>query len=320
METVEPTIKAIADSLILYKKYRVKASTVSVYQRVIENHIIPVFGDKTYSEVFNHFTIENFCYNAIHIGMSTTTVKSIYRMFVALMNHAGDRFNMPLHNIRVNWPVNEPPRLNIEVYNARELTEIVDYIISNITPQYLGILLALSSGMRIGEVCGLRYEDIDISNNIITIHRTVSRIPTTRGHTEVICSAPKTSSSNRQVPLLPDLVSVVQAYKSIHQSNAYVCTGQTTPCEPRRLSAVYHDLILHKVGLQKCLKFHALRHSFATYLLQQKVDIKTVSALLGHSKVATTFDIYIHPSIESKRRAVGTLIGEIFKKHRNVQK
>jgi site-specific recombinase XerD len=122
------------------------------------------------------------------------------------------------------------------------------------------------------------------------------------------------------VPLLPDLVSVVQAYKSIHQSNAYVCTGQTTPCEPRRLSAVYHDLILHKVGLQKCLKFHALRHSFATYLLQQKVDIKTVSALLGHSKVATTFDIYIHPSIESKRRAVGTLIGEIFKKHRNVQK
>lgn len=316
MYVQEPTVKDIAESWAQYKKGRVKPSTESVYLRTISNHILPIFGDMTYSEVFNRQTIEPFCIKSLNLGMSTTTVKSIYRILVMLMNHAGDRFNLPLHNLHVDWPISQRPRYNIEVYTMRELMIMTDYMQSNITPGYLGILLVISSGMRIGEVCGLTFGDVDINNNIITISKTLNRVSTSKGHTEIIISTPKTASGNRRVPLLPDLTELLCHYKSIYPSDAYVCSCSSHPLEPRRMSSIYHDLIVNKLKFTRCLKFHALRHSFATYLIQCGAEIKAVSALMGHSKVATTLDLYTHPSDDTKRRIVNTAIGEIFKKHK----
>lgn len=93
----------------------------------------------------------------------------------------------------------------------------------------------------------------------------------------------------------------------------YVCTCSDAPIEPRTFRNYYKAYILEKVKLDHCIKFHGLRHTFATTLIENKVDIKTTSSILGHSDVSTTLNIYVHPSDEAKRDAMNVGLKKIFR-------
>ena len=146
----------------------------------------------------------------------------------------------------------------------------------------LGILISLGTGLRIGEICALRWEDIDVRNGVLHVSRTLHRIYLVDGEeksTGLIMDKPKTRHSDRVIPMSKDLMSIMRPLRHLVRDNFYVISN--TP-----------------------IRFHDLRHSFATRCIESKCDYKTVSALLGHANISTTLDLYVHPDLEQKKKVV----------------
>ena len=123
--------------------------------------------------------------------------------------------------------------------------------------------------------------------------------------TELMMSTPKTKSSQREIPIVPKLFKMMKDFAKISKPDYFVCSGTTTPLEPRTYRNYYMKKI-EEIGLPR-LKFHGLRHTFATQLIASKADVKTVSAILGHSDIATTLNTYVHPSRDDKKNALSKL-------------
>ena len=120
--------------------------------------------------------------------------------------------------------------------------------------------------------------------------------------TELIVDSPKTKNSNREIPMTKELLSIVKPLKKVVRSDFYVLTNTANPTEPRTYR-VYFNHLLQEVGLSR-MRFHGLRHSFATRCIESKCDYKTVSVLLGHSNISTTLNLYVHPNMEQKKKCV----------------
>ncbi len=155
--------------------------------------------------------------------------------------------------------------------------------------------------------------------NTIHVNKTMERIylpgniGTDRKKTVVEIGAPKTSSSDRHIPILKNILPIVKKFYAVCKPDYYVCTCSEDFIEPRTLRTYYRIFILEKVKLNHCIKFHGLRHTFASTLIENKVDVKTVSTILGHSDISTTLNVYVHPSNEAKICAVNGGLKGIFR-------
>jgi integrase len=164
--------------------------------------------------------------------------------------------------------------------------------------------------MRIGELCAIKWSDIDLKNRTLTINKTIQRIYLSENsmrYTKVLIGSPKTQSSNRTLPLSSTIVPLLQ--KLVQSPETYLLSATRKPIEPRNLRACYERL-LRQLDIN-FVNFHSLRHTFATRLIEAGIDPKTVSSLLGHSSVSTTLNLYVHPQMEQKRLAVEVL-NELF--------
>ncbi|MBQ8861288.1 MAG: site-specific integrase [Clostridia bacterium] len=183
----------------------------------------------------------------------------------------------------------------------KEKLEIVERELwSSDSPESIGILLALFCGMRIGEVCGVCWGDIDFSAKSIAVRRTVERIPNFSGEvnkTKVIISEPKTSHSVREIPLPYFLLQKLQ--KSALPKDFFIVTGARTHTEPHSFYMRYKTF-MRRLGMEE-YTFHALRHTFATRCVELGFDAKALSEILGHANVSTTLAVYVHPTLEQKR-------------------
>ena len=149
------------------------------------------------------------------------------------------------------------------------------------------------------------WDDIDVETGIIHISKTIQRIYVIEGtekHTEVIIDTPKSKNSIREIPIAKDLMKMIKPFKKVVNGSFYVLTNSSHPTEPRTYRN-YYKRLMKQLDMPK-LKFHALRHSFATRCIESKCDYKTVSVLLGHSNISTTLNLYVHPDIEQKRSCV----------------
>jgi integrase len=167
------------------------------------------------------------------------------------------------------------------------------------------VYICLCSGMRIGEVCALTWDDVDTDNGTIHVRRTIQRIYNIDEglrKTELILDAPKTKNSIREIPMSKDLLRMLKPIKKIVNGSFFVLTNDAKPTEPRTYRTYYKNL-MKELGIP-ALKFHGLRHSFATRCIESKCDYKTVSVLLGHSNISTTLNLYVHPNFEQKKKAI----------------
>jgi len=162
--------------------------------------------------------------------------------------------------------------------------------------------------MRIGEICGLQWSDIDIEKGVISVKRTVQRIYNVENQinrTEIIVDKPKTQNSIRDIPMSKELYNTIKPLCRVVNENYYVVSNDNRPVEPRTYRSYYLRL-MKKLGIPP-LKFHGLRHSFATRCIESKCDYKTVSVILGHSNISTTLNLYVHPNIEQKKRCINQM-------------
>ena len=164
----------------------------------------------------------------------------------------------------------------------------------------LGVLLALYTGIRIGELCALQWEDIDVDK--ITINKTVQRI-SNGNKTELRILTPKTHSSIRTIPLPTFFKEYINSFR---ETGAVVKNRNHMPVEPRLMQLTYKKYI-EECGLPKT-NFHALRHTFATRCVESGFDIKSLSEILGHSDVKTTLNRYVHSSMAQKQKNMDLLM------------
>ena len=167
----------------------------------------------------------------------------------------------------------------------------------------IAVRLCLYAGLRLGELCALRWTDIDFEDMSLTVNRTVQRIAVPGHITKTILmeTAPKSESSRRTIPLTPELLELLSRLKG---EQPYVF-GQEKPLESRTMQYQFKKL-LHKAGIDN-RNFHTLRHTFATNCVENGMDVKALSELLGHSDVKITLNRYVHPTMDSKRRQIGSL-------------
>ena len=170
-------------------------------------------------------------------------------------------------------------------------------------PADLGILISLKTGLRVGEICGLQWGDIDFGGGFLTVRRTVMRIIRADNSTEVYIGAPKSESSLRRVPLGRELLRFLRARRQA--DGVYVTRGSEKPQEPTTLQK-HFKVVLRRAGVRD-INFHALRHTFATQCIDKGFDAKSLSMILGHADVSTTLNIYVHPSMEKLQKMMSQL-------------
>lgn len=283
------------------KKQYVKKSTFSAYVLLTENHLLPAFGDKY--EV-SEADVQQFVLRKLESGLSQKTIKDILIVLKMILKFGAKNKWISYEPFDIQYPTVRENQ-SIEVLSRTHQKKIMNYIQEHFTFRNLGVLICLSSGMRIGEICALTWEDIDTDNGVIHIRKTIQRIYVIEGgtrRTELLLDTPKTKNSIREVPMSKDLLRMLKPFKKIVNANFFVLTNDEKPTEPRTYRSFYKNL-LKQLDIPE-IKFHGLRHSFATRCIESNCDYKTVSVLLGHSNISTTLNLYVHPNMEQKKKAI----------------
>ncbi|MDR6921088.1 tyrosine-type recombinase/integrase [Chryseobacterium sp. 2987] len=283
------------------KKQYVKKSSFSAYMLLIENHLLPVFGDRDGVEEAD---VQAFVFQKLEAGLSQKTIKDILIVLKMILKFGAKNKWLEYTPFDIQFPT-EREKHSIEVLSRADQKKIMNYIQEHFTFRNLGVYICLSAGMRIGEVCALTWQDIDTDNGVISVNRTIQRIYMIEDgsrRTELILDTPKTKNSIREIPISKDLLRILKPFKKIVNPLFFVLTNDAKPTEPRTYRSYYKNL-MKELGMPE-LKFHGLRHSFATRCIESNCDYKTVSVLLGHSNISTTLNLYVHPNMEQKKKAI----------------
>lgn len=295
-----------------YKKDYVKESTYANYSHVIYNHLIPDLGD-TYLQSMNHNLLQQYILDKLKSGrvgekasLSEKSVKDIMVILKSTLRHAMNQNVIDNINLDFTYPKNHKTQ-KIYILSKREQKKITDYILENLKARNIGILISLYTGMRIGELCALKWSDIDFKNNIIHVNKTLQRIyvkdDTNQTSSKIVITTPKTSTSTRDIPISKDFATIIRPLKE--NSKFYVLTSSLDCIEPRAYRK-HFMLILKRLKI-KPINFHSLRHTFATNCISLGIDYKTVSELLGHSDINITLNLYVHPNLSQKKKCMNII-------------
>ena len=304
------TIREIVVAWIEYKRPYVKQSTMAAYVLILENHIIPYFGN---TDSLHEKEVQEFVLQKLGSGLSTKSVKDILIVLKMVMKFGVKNEWMNYYEWDIKYPTSSVNK-ELEVLSVANHRTILNYIQGHFTFAGLGIYISLSTGLRIGEICALKWSDINVTDGTITVSRTIERIYIMEGekkHTELVIKSPKTKNSSRDIPMSKELLTIIKPLKKVINDDFYVLTNDERPTEPRTYRNYYNKLMT-KLGIPK-LKYHGLRHSFATRCIEAGCDYKTVSVLLGHSNISTTLNLYVHPNMEQKKRCIAKVFKSLKK-------
>lgn len=283
---------------------QVKPSTFSNYAAILEKWIKPYLGNKKLAQMGKE-DVQCFINLLSEQELSAGSVRNIFRVLSAAMKKAKEyeyiREN-PCEGASLPESVKKEARL-LTVQEQKQLETA-----AGVDKNGFAILLSVYTGLRVGELCALTWEDVDLKKGILHVSRTTRRIqcfaPDAKTKTALVNGAAKSGQSVRVIPL-PDCI--LKLFKE-HRKNAggeYVFEYHGHLLEPRTLQYRFKAL-LKKAGLSD-INFHALRHTFATRCMELSFDVKTLSEILGHASAKMTLDQYGHSQMAHKQAAMKTL-------------
>lgn len=309
----------LTSGCISTKKNQISESTFDDYESIIKNHINPVLEKYNLKDLRpEHLQM---LYNEKHkAGLSTKRIKDIHVILHSALNQA-IKNGLIVRNVSeaTTLPKNTREK-EMKVLTIEEQKRFLQVLEGErLKPAFV---LALSTGMRLGEILALKWQDVDLENKRITIRNSVRRIKNRNEQSEIktktvlVLKEPKTENSGRIIPL-PDVAyqelvnfKLLQEEEKRQAGSSYVDSGFVfttkvgTPIEPRNFLRTFYR-ITEKAGLN--INFHALRHTFATRLLEANTNPKVVQELLGHSDISTTLNIYSHVLFDTKQKAIGEI-------------
>jgi integrase len=287
---------------------RVKPSTYENYYCCMQKYVIPFFK-----------SAGNDCLTELSVARFEKSIKDNHSLSESYKRKILTIFKTALKEIlkgsaeysSVLETVKLPKTKNVaaQVFSIKEQRLVENAALDFGDRRALGILLCFYTGIRLGELCALKWSDIDMEAGTMSIMRTVSRTKNflqDKNKTALLIGAPKSQKSVRKIPLPDFLLKLSDEWKlSTANENCYLLSDSQTPIDPRTYQKLYKK-VLANAGV-KDRKFHAIRHTFATRALELGVDIKTLSEILGHSNVSITLNIYAHSLMEQKRIAIDKL-------------
>lgn len=283
-----------------YKHAIVKNSTYMKYRNSINKHIIPKLGSFDIKILDNNI-VRRFINQKLSAEKCSLSPKSVRELVNIIKNTLAYAENYGFQSkCKCELLIVRNSFKPIRVLNKNEEKALLNTLESDINIFKLGILISLLTGVRIGELCALRWEDIDFKECLITVNRTMQRVQVEGkdNKTEIIITTPKTNASIRQIPIPKMLVDYIIGFKS--SNDQYILTNKNgNYIEPRVMQYKFKKYI-QIAGISDA-NFHALRHTFATRCIEAGVDVKVLSEVLGHSNVNITLDRYVHNSIDYKK-------------------
>ena len=292
---------------------RVKESTYTRYHRIVTKYLQPSLGQVP-PDRLDVVAVEHYVDELMEGGglrgepLSPKSVQDIVSVLRSILRFGRTRGYgcADLKELRLPGRKSRP----IRVMSEGDRERLEKLLLEQKEPICLGILFSVFLGLRIGEVCGLRWGDIHFESGTVQICRTVERIPdlgrNSAAKTKVVISSPKTEHANRLIPVPRTLLAHLARFR--RQADCYIITGSEAYLEPHALYLSYKRY-LRRLQIDDNT-YHALRHTFATRCVEAGFNPKTLSEILGHASVTTTMSIYVHPSLESKRRELERLYAE----------
>lgn len=299
--------KTIAEEWLKTKKKsgNVKNTTLAAYALSMRKYLCPLFYDM---DSINSESVQNFIDKNLQNGIGLKRIKDIIVVLKMILKYADAKGYKTYKGMLLNYP-KDYKTSEIEVFTPKHLRILMDYLVSNINSKNLGILICLNTGMRIGEICGLKWSDLNMKRKLISVNKTIYRIYNGSHEfkkSEVIVSSPKTKNSFRTIPMTGFLFKYIKMMYPNGLKDNFILSSDVVPIEPRTYRYYFHKLL---ISLQlPDLKFHSLRHTFATRCVESQCDYKTLSAILGHSKISTTLNLYVHPSHDQKRHCIEKML------------
>lgn len=282
-----------------------KQSTYACYMQIAEKFIFPELGSTSCEKITNHTIME---FQKKHGALSRAYLKSICGIIVRCLKHMntiyGENFTLPVCTVvygqkrsvtgsgrETTTPTPESLRI-LETYLSEHLEDST----------CAGILLAMYTGIRIGELCALKWTDVDLVNGVLTIRQTMQRVRhfDKAEKTQIRLDLPKSDAAVRSIPI-PITIRTKLADRPYVKEGFLIKGSKKDFAEPRTLQYRF-EVILKNCGIPR-FNFHRLRHAFASVCLMKGFDFKSLSELMGHASIQTTMNIYVH-SNEARKKAL----------------
>lgn len=275
-----------------------KYSTYIKYKNIYQCHIRELFSDDTCLCMTNGHIQEQ----VSALDVSGSTRHSMLAVIKQTLRYAEKQYGCPMPSI-TNSSVQSKPH-SIVILNRTEQARLMQFLHEDMDISKAGIFLCLSTGLRLGEICSLKWGDIDPERRLLHVSRTVQRIKSMEGpsRTMLLETAPKSVFSNREIPVPDALLSLLMTFRKTNQEYI-LCRDK--PMEPRTYQN-HFKRYLERIEIPG-YNFHTLRHTFATNCIDSGMDIKSLSEILGHSNVQITLNRYVHPSMDTKRKYINAL-------------
>lgn len=295
------TVREGCEQWLAACRLRVKVSSYANYETIIRNHILPKLGSVSFSELttgnLNEFVSDKLAHGRLNGrgGLSAKSVRDIMTVFRSVEHYVSREYG--LRESHFTMPKAEQRELDI--LDSCERKRLEHYLTGHPSLACAAVLLCLYSGLRIGELCGLKWEDIDFENATISVHRTVQRV-NRHGSSEVVVGTPKSKTSLRTIPVPSFVLERLNPHRA--SGSVYLLSGRSNPTEPRTMQYRFKTILKHS-GIRD-VNFHLLRHTYASRCIELGFDVKTLSELLGHADASLTLNRYVHSSMEQKKKFV----------------
>lgn len=285
-----------------YTKFAVKLRTYERYKYIIEKHIIPKLGEFDLDDL-SAVTLQDYVLSELESGnlisskgLANNSVIGIVNVLKSALKLAKSLEISALDNSnKIKLPMaTEKPVTAFEKWEQEKLEK---YCLSSNKTNYLGIIICLYTGIRLGELLALTWNDIDFKSGIMTISKTAYRIKQ-NGKSQVVIDKPKTKNSSRLIPLPKQLLEILKREKRISKSD-FVLSTRTGGIVGTRAYQKTYERILKKLDIPY-KNFHSLRHTFATRAIEMGMDVKTLSEILGHKNPVITLQRYTHSMLSYK--------------------
>ncbi len=285
-------------------KRGIKESTYIKYRTILDKHIHPILGnygiDEITSDMIGEFTAQ------LLKKLSPVSVKTILVITNAVLTYARSCDQITENPVVMVYPKVEKKEMRI--LSSEEQNRFVKYLLKDMDCCKFGVLLTLLTGMRIGELCALKWNDIDFQTKTLHIRHTMQRLQNLNedfdSKTRICIGSPKTATSLRVIPLTDPLIELCRKFREEH-SDTYILTSAASYMEPRTLQYRMRKY-MKDCGLEG-VHFHTLRHTFATRCVEVGFEIKSLSEILGHANTSITLNQYVHSSLEWKRSNMNKL-------------
>ncbi len=278
-----------------------KYATYVKYRSIYEKHIREIMKDRTLSKIDSRILTEHFC---AHDGktLSDSLRRSIICVLNQILSYGEQHYRM--RPCQISCRKQNCLKKPVKVLNQTEQAKLLKCLYDEMDIYKMGILICISTGLRLGEICSLKWDDVDLRRKVLHVNTTVQRIAVNdgEGRTVLLEGNPKSTFSRREIPLSDDIVKLLTPYYTA--SSKYVI-NRNHPMEPRTYQNKFQNY-LKMAGVEK-KNFHTLRHTFATNCINSGADIKSLSEILGHSDVKITLNRYVHPTLDTKRQHMNTL-------------